>query len=239
MRPSTLLFLSFASLGLVACGGQAFEDKTSSPPGTSAPGSSGSTQDPSGPGAEPARTKAAFCATAERTSMDIEMFRLLTPTPSADYLALRRLSGGFDEPPGGRQVITDAERGVKCASAVDRAKCERRYESIPFDSLFYSYVFFTRGDEVGMVESAADAMKLIGVVDSPEDAFFVARYAGFAATCAGEASAEFREVDGAYELVTQQGGCMSPVERVVVRVKRDGTTEVVSKTKIGEPQGCM
>ncbi len=239
MRSSTLLLPLFTSLGLLACGGQAFEDKTSSPSGTSGPGSSGATQNPSGPDAEPARTRAAFCVTAERTSMDIEMFQRITPSPPADYLALRRLSGGFDAPPGGREVITDAERGVKCASAADRTKCESRYKSIPFNSLFYSYVFFTRGDDVGMVESAGDAMKLIGVVDSPEDAFFVARYAGFAATCAGDASAEFREVDGAYELVTQQGGCMSPVERVVVRVKRDGTTEVVSKKKIGDSQGCM
>jgi len=55
----------------------------------------------------------------------------------------------------------------------------------------------------------------LGTVDSPEEAFFVARYKGLAATCEGEASAAYRPTDDGFELVTLRGGCMSPVERVV------------------------
>lgn len=188
---------------------------------------------------EPARTKASFCVTAERSSMEIELFQLITPTPPADYLALRRLTGGFDEPAGGREVLTDAERGERCKTASDRTACEKRYKGIPLDELFYSYVFFTRGDDVGKIQSATSAMKLIGVVDSPEDAFFVAWQSGFWPTCAGEASAQWRQVGDAYEIVTQQGGCNAPVERVVVSVHRDGTIEGVSRTKISDETGCQ
>lgn len=240
MRASTLLFFFASSLVAVsataACGGKSAEEGSPLPGSTTSPGSETAKTDSS---IEPARTKASFCVTAERTSLETEMFQLITPTPPADYLALRRLSGGFDEPDGGREIITDAERGVRCEHATDRAACEKRYANIEFNELFYPYVFFTRGDEVVKVNSAAKAVQLIGVVDSPEDAFFVARQAGFAATCAGEASAEFRKVDDTYELVTEQGGCNSDVMRVVVRVNRDGSVEETSRTKIDDPRPCF
>lgn len=240
MRPSTLLFFASALVAVcatAACGGKAFNDEGSPLPGsTTSPGSDTAKTDAS---IEPARTKASFCLTAERSSLEIEMFQLLTPTPPADYLALRRLSGGFEEPDGGREIIVDAERGVKCEHATDRAACEKRYKNIEFNEIIFSHLFYTRGDEVVKVDSPAKAVKLIGVVDSPEDAFFVARQAGFAATCQGEASAEYRQIDDSYELVTEQGGCNSDVMRVVVRVNRDGSVEEVSRTKIDDSRPCM
>lgn len=188
---------------------------------------------------EPSFSPASFCTTGSGSPVDREIFAALTPSPPADYLALRRLTGGFDEPDGGRELVTEAERGERCATAKDRPRCERRYKGLSDIGLFYSYVFYTRGDEVGKVEDAAGALKLLGTVDSAEEAFFVARWSGFAATCEGDASAANRSTDDGFELVVERGGCGSPVERVVVRVHRDGTVEEVSKRTIGPSRPCM
>lgn len=241
MRASNLLCFFASTLVAVAattaCGGKSVEEGSPLPGSTTSPGSDTAKTDAGS--IEPARTKASFCATAERTSIEAELFQLITPTPSADYLALRRLTGGFDEPDGGREVVTDAERGVKCERATDRAKCEKRYAGIEINELFFPKLVYTRGDEVVKVDSPAQAVKLIGVVDSPEDAFFIAGQSGFAATCQGEASAEYRQVDDGYELVTERGGCNSDVMRVVVRVNRDGSVEETSRTKIDDPRPCF
>lgn len=227
-------FVSAMSLVAAACGGRA-ADGSPAPSGEEPEGASTAPTNP----VEPARTAAPFCVKRSNAGVDRAIFDALTPSPPADYLALRHLTGGFDEPDGGRELVTEAERGERCATAKDRALCERRYRSLGDIGLFFSYVFFTRGDEVGTVEDAAAAVKLVGTVDSPEDAFFVARFAGFAATCDGEASAAYRATDDGFELVAESGGCNSPVSRVVVRVRRDGTVEEVSRKTIGPSRPCM
>jgi len=229
--------LVLLSIAVGACGGKATED-----------GSRPAAGDPGGPtGGDAATadaqdaplTPAAFCASGAAQPIELEIFHALTPAPPADYLALRHLTGGFDEPDGGRQLVTDAERGEQCATASDRASCERRYRGLGDIGLFYSYVFFTRGDVVGKIEDAASAIRLLGTIDSPEEAFFVAGKSGFAATCDGEAKAAYRKVGDAYELVTQRGGCSAPVEQVIVRVHGDGTVEEMSKKTIGPETGCL
>jgi hypothetical protein len=234
MRRSFLRPLLLLSIAVAACGGKASEDESRPAAG----GPSGS--DPAGTDASvPPRTLAAFCAGGAAQQIDRELFRALTPSPPADYLALRHLTGGFDEPDGGRELVTEAERGERCSTASDRASCEHRYETIGDIGLFYSYVFFTRGDEVGKIEDAPSAMRLLGTIDSPEEAFFVAGKSGFYATCDVAAQAAYRKVGDAYELVTQRGGCKAPLEEVIVHVHANGTVEEVSKKTIGAEKGCL
>lgn len=232
MRQNFALVLFLVALS--ACGGKAVDDGSpTSPPSTDAPAKNDSTP------AEPSWTPAAFCAPGSASAIDRRIFDALSPRPAADYLALRHLSGGFDEPDGGRALVTDAERGNRCATASDAASCEQRYTSLALDGLFYSYVFYTRGDEVGKIENAAQAVKLVGTIDSPEDAYFVAGFAGFGATCDGEAKGAYRKTDDGFEIVTQTGGCNAPVQQVIVRVHGDGSVEEVSRKTTGPETGCM
>ncbi len=234
------LILFLVAMG--ACGGKAVDDRSP----TSPPTDPADKNDPAGKNgskdstsAEPDRTPAAFCAPGSATAIDRAIFGALSPTPTADYLALRRLSGGFDEPDGGRQLVTDVERGNRCRTASDPASCERRYALLDLNGLFFSYVFYTRGDEVGKIENAAQAMKLLGTIDSPEEAYFVAGFTGFSATCDGEARAAYRKTDDGIEIVTQTGGCNAPVQEVIVRVHDNGTVEEVGRKTIGPETGCM
>lgn len=210
-----------------ACGGKA--------EGTNDP-SSGGTSDSADPGAKatepaaPAMTSPAFCAGSPTADdVDKRIFDALTPVTPSDYLALRRLEVSVPSPreedPG---LVTMKERGTKCASASDAAACTKAYGRLETRNVWSPYVFFTRGDSVGIVQSRAAAMSLLGRVDSPEEAFFVAALDGARFECGGATPTGYRVVDGAFELLTDRGGCGKPLERVVVRVYADGTTEEIS-----------
>jgi hypothetical protein len=183
----------------------------------------------------------AFCApSSDPGKEELRVFEALAPRRAADYFALRHLEGGFDGPDV-RDVITVAERGTRCATATDHAACEAAYDALVLRGLFFNYVFFTRGDEVGIVQSRDDALDLLGGVDSPEEAYFVASWSGYGISCSGETAAAFRPAtDGdGFELVAESGGCMTPVDRVVVRVRADGRVEEIDRREISPEQGCM
>lgn len=181
-------------------------------------------------------TPAAFCASSN--TIDRAMFDALTPSPPADYLAMRSLTGGFDEPDGGRKLVTEMERGNRCASASDVASCEQRYDALGLEAIYSRYLFFTRGDDVGIVEKVEEAMALLGTIDSPEEAYFVAGLKGLSASCDADAAAVYRRTDDGFEIVTREAGCLLPTYKVVVRVHSDGTIEETSRVKIGEPGPC-
>lgn len=230
------LALAFVS---AACGGKS--------EGTDGPSGGGSASDSASPGSKaqapepPTMLSPSFCANgATADDVDTRIFDALTPVTPSDYLALRRLEVSLPTPreqdPG---LVTMKERGTKCASASDPAACTKAYGRLETDDVWSPYVFFTRGDSVGIVTTRAAGMALIGTVDSPEEAYFVARLGGARFECGGADPTGYRVVDGAYDLLTRTGGCGKPVEHVVVRVYTNGTTEEISRvTTEPETQPC-
>lgn len=223
-----------------ACGGKS--------EGTDDPsGAGGSASDPASPGnkaqtpAPSAMLSPSFCANGPTADdVDTRIFDALTPVTPPDYLALRRVEVSLPTPreqdPG---LVTMKERGTKCAGASDPAACTKAYGRLETDHVWFPYVFFTRGDRVGIVTTRAAGMALIGTVDSPEEAYFVARLGGARFECGGADSTGYRAVDGGFELLTRVGGCGKPVEHVVVRVYTDGTTEEISRvTTEPETRSC-
>src|SRR5688572_24317653 len=145
MRVLTFLSALFVStVALAACGGAS----------TVEPAGGGTTSDPNSAPKEAEGELTSFC-TAPATPgsfADTRIFAGLEPTSPTDYLALRHNEGGFDGP-WPRKVITVAERGKLCAKAPDAAKCEQDYASLVLNELFFPYVFYTRGQDVGIVRS--------------------------------------------------------------------------------------
>lgn len=142
----------------------------------------------------------------------------------------------------GAALFTSACGGKSSSAddpASDGAACKKSYGRLESDAPWSPLVFFTRGDKVGIVRSHGGAMTLLGTIDSPEEAFYVAQLGGFRFTCTGDNAAGYRAVDGGFEIVTQAGGCGKPIERIVVRVYADGTLEEISRvTTEAETRAC-
>lgn len=189
--------------------------------------------DPRGDSAAPKMIAPAFCASSlevDETSVARRIFEGLTPAPAADYVALRRLEVSLpsrrDEDPG---LVTLGERGKVCATARDGTKCEKAYRGLATQDVWLPLVFFTRGDTVGIARTPASAMALLGTIDSPEEAFFIAGVSGYRFSCRGANAAGYRDMGDGFELVAEAGGCGKPVERITVRVHANGDTEETSR----------
>ncbi|CAN5921971.1 hypothetical protein BH11MYX4_BH11MYX4_47260 [soil metagenome] len=176
-------------------------------------------------------TSPAFCAgTPADDQLPRRIFDRMAPAVASDYLALRRFEVTVptrrDTDPG---LVTLTEHGTVCASASDAARCKKAYDALAYDEPWTARVYFTRADTVGIVKNANDAIALIGAVDSPEKAFFVAGVAGFRFSCGGANAAAYRATADGFEIVTEVGGCGRPVERVTVHVHANGATEEVDR----------
>lgn len=109
--------------------------------------------------------------------------------------------------------------GVRCDGAADLVLCETAYASavagytpplsrpvaIPYAAGFIGYVAFTRGDQVGIAPNIASVSKLLGEIDTPNEAllsFLVV--AGYATNCQA-----LYEYDGGYFTIvnTTPTGC--------------------------------
>lgn len=221
MARLTSLLLPFATALLVsACGGQAGVDD----PAPAAKTDATSTQ--------PTMSAPAFCASSPADdALPQRIFAQLAPRVSADYLALRRFEISVPTPSEtDAGLVTLLERGKLCATAADPARCTKSYNALAYEAPWSPIVYFTRGDEVGVVKSAANAVTLLGGVDSAEEAFFVAGLAGFRFSCGGSNPAAYRATDDGFEIATEVGGCGKPRERVVVHVHASGAIDEVSRT---------
>jgi len=208
-----------------ACGGKAADSTAAGGP------SAASAQDPGGSIAPVSTSSPSFCAESPADDqLSRRIFDRLAPAVAADYLALRRFEVSVptrrDTDPG---LVTLTERGTACARASDAARCKKAYAALAYDQPWAARVYFTRADTVGIVKNANDAIALIGAVDSPEKAYFVAGEAGFRFSCGGVNAAAYRVTEDGFEIVTEVGGCGRPVERVTVHVHANGAIEEVDR----------
>ena len=217
-----LLLPIATTLLLAACGGQA---DTGDPVAAA-------TSKSDVPAAQPTMSAPAFCAASPADDgISQRIFDQLAPRVGSDYLALRRFEVTVPSPQDGdRGLVTLLERGTLCANAADAAQCKKRYGALSYDAPWSPYVYFTRGNEVGVVKSAASAVALLGGVDSVEEAYFVAGLASFRFSCGGANPAAYRATDDGFEIVTEVGGCGVPLERVVLHVHASGAIDEVSRT---------
>ena len=86
-----------------------------------------------------------------------------------------------------------------------------------------TYIVFTRGDEVGVVQSQVETRTFFGVVDSPQEALYLAKLNGENLSCSTSVPASWAQVEGGFEIVGSFGTCGSRI----VRVLKDGTVQLV------------
>jgi len=139
--------------------------------------------------------------------------------------------------------------GVPCSGATDQKACLAKLEAIrvlaatcdglsvvtkirapdeaapsrPWGTCFANYLVYTRGDDVGVVQNAGEARALFGVVDSPQEALYLAKLSGENLSCTTSVQASYAAVEGGYEIVGSFGTC----GRRIVQVSTDGAVKLV------------
>ncbi len=144
--------------------------------------------------------------------------------------------------------FTSDVNGVPCSGATDQKACLAKIEAIrvlagcdglsvvtkirapdegapmkPQGTCSATYLVYTRGDDVGVVQNAGEARTLFGVVDSAKEALYLAKLSGENLSCTTSVQASYAAVEGGYEIVGSFGTC----GRRIVQVSKDGAVELV------------
>ncbi len=163
----------------------------------------------------------------------------VTPAIPVDHLVIRSTGAASGET--AFRVIE--ERGVACATATDKAKCQTALASLSpsnvrslkaIDHFDGRYLAYTRGDEVGAIVSSEELRAFLAPFENPKDgALLLQQFTEHRVQCGGP---NVRPSGDGFELYTSTGyACGKGTHRDdhIVRVARDGTTTLV-ETEVEE-----
>ncbi len=183
----------------------------------------------------------------------------LRASPPQDYVAARvesaYLQGTVDGGEGEEAWVsrTSAPSGTPCATATATADCNRRLAELrvlpkgrdaceakyPYvthpggvhPGCRVGYLVYTRGDEVGTAVDDGEVHRLVGAIDTVQEADWVLRRT-YEPTCGGPKGQDFtaREVEGGYEFVFANNCERESIIRTV-HVGADGTVTERAQTK--------
>lgn len=166
------------------------------------------------------------CSNEQRNELDG-----VTPAVAVDYLEVRS-----DADPA-KPVAVIARRGVPCATATDKPRCESTLATLrPSDIAAPKreaprdrrYLVFTRGDEIGTIKTPEEARRFLAPFENAKDAaLLVTEFSEHRIQCGGN---NVRTDGDAFELFTNTGtGCGEDedINAHVLRVSRDGLLAIV------------
>lgn len=154
--------------------------------------------------------------------------------------------------------MTQDVRGTPCSGATDKAACQAKvsalrtlrtcggYDVLPkaapaeaavrpgpaTGQCTATYLVYTRGDEVGILANAADAIAFFGEIDTPKEAIYVAQLGGERFGCDERLPAAFAAVPEGFDLQAVGGACTQRL----LRVTRQGRVSVVGTDT--DQRGC-
>ncbi|AKU99143.1 putative lipoprotein [Labilithrix luteola] len=156
----------------------------------------------------------------------------VTPSAPVDYLELSSVVlGGHPQDPPKRL----ARRGTKCLTATDKARCETAMASLDLPkseradivSFVKHYLVYTRGDEVGAIQTSDELRGFLAPFENVKDAALLLR--AFSAQSLHCYVPNTRSRGDSFEFYTSTGDtCGGDVLDNVVRVRPDGVMEVVA-----------
>lgn len=181
---------------------------------------------------------------------------------AADFLA-ERFESAYDNgisdggPPLTWRAQLTEQTGTACKSATDPATCKASLDALrllptdatacfaqggagPGRGCSTGYLVTTRGDQIATAQGAAQVKALFGIIDTPEEALYLAQVSGYAVTCTDAPLAQYRSEGSGYRLVVQKrdGTCDDGITQVVLLVGSDGTLQELSSVRIRQPQPC-
>ncbi|MFO0642291.1 MAG: hypothetical protein U0183_23895 [Polyangiaceae bacterium] len=191
--------------------------------------------------------------------VDFVGLRVESTSPRAVSASDPIAAGGAQQVAAWSARFVDSQ-GTLCGTAKDKAKCEkavaavrelgttcqgleivpqvaaREAAAIPQGTCETYYLLYTRGDEVGLVRSAREAVAFFGPIDSGEEAAYVARAGGETLVCAGAGGgAGYASVAGGFNVSTGQVDCEGAATGRIVQIAANGAPSVV---EAGETAVC-
>lgn len=162
-------------------------------------------------------------------------FRALKPAFAIDGATFRTAKNVFDTV------------GTMCATATDKASCDGKATEPTTEGWFRPtegnvlaekrWVVTTAKDEVRKFVTTAELAALVGTIDNAREGALLLTETTVHRISCGEKNARSLP-DGSFEILAQVGtGCGDDIELHVVRVRRDGSIEVVEREtlKKGDP----
>lgn len=182
----------------------------------------------------------------------------LHPTVAVDHVELRSQLVPY---PGPNDVDAEpeiptlvSEWGSGCASSSDATRCQAALDQARlghgagwpgkwFDGWGATpsrrFLVFTRGDEVGVVDTPEALVSFLGTIDTPEEARFVLSTVSPPLECytAPFKTGWRRDDDGAWEIVTNVGDCGGAV-RLQTKISPAGVVTTVSREEVRPNGAC-
>lgn len=169
--------------------------------------------------------------------------RGIAPVGAPTSLQLRETMEWRFAPDGGPTFKTIDTVGTPCGDAANPSACNTRLGALSSTSAVHEIcnqlciayqVVTTKGDTVTLIDTEQSFRDLLGTIDSPQEAAWLAYKEGFN-TCG--ISAQYgatgaRAVDGGYEVVAVAGSTCGPgtsMKRYLLRVTATGAVEKVSE----------
>ena len=176
-------------------------------------------------------------------SIDDTRYRALFGALGFDYLALRE-----EALDGSGAQRTEFELGTKCKTATNQAACLAALDALRGQrqgGLFangswskHGYLVYSKGDEVGKASDRAELLRLLGAIDHPAKAWMVAKEAEYGIPCIDS----WVRADGDDYLIVASDlvrSCPVQYDNVLLRVRRDGSYEVIQRTDGGMSSVCI
>lgn len=178
----------------------------------------------------------------------------LRPVVAVDHVELRT-QRFVPNPDGGEPATLDSESGPACATAQDQASCIAALESARAgngkgwttrqgggqwpDPSPVQFLVYTRGSEVGVVDSVKGLNAFLGPIDTLEEARLVLTTASYPLTCETTPfrTGWKRNVDGSWEMVTNGSDCGNSI-RLRVKVSVDGAVSELQREELTSGSVC-
>ncbi len=152
-------------------------------------------------------------------------------------------------------LCSTATDGAACTDKVggyrvlppNEAACVAAYGATGYGSMVgcqLEYILYTRGDEIAVARSNEEITALIGTFDTPEEAVWAAKAAGYQTSCneaaLGIPESEYRTTaDGGYDLkLVKYDNCGMTGEGVTLHVDYAGVVTVVSSVPLPARPPC-
>jgi len=183
------------------------------------------------------------------------------PMPVVDYSATRTETGTTTtSPPDGgspgtpQSVMWSAaltnEHGTACSGAKDMTACKAKLAALRFlptdpaqcnsgmlaGACSAEYTVYTRGDEVGATYTREGSLAFFGPIDTAAEAYAIAAFDHYSLLCTADSGAPVvrqKVTPDGIEILVKTTNCGTQSrDELVLLVKPDGTTAIVTKTTI-------
>jgi len=171
----------------------------------------------------------------------------VTPATAVDYMEIRAQQGTSGVDSGSTQPgNTQSSTGTACATASDKTACTSKLAATSSPTGWavgyigsagnmaaqYAYLVYTRGDDVGIVDSIADLETFLAPIENPHDAALFVSIGGYQIVCPSQ---NVKQSGSSIEIIARSGstcGEGTHLDEHRLSVNNDGKVQVLETVRL-------